>query len=208
MYNDSNFATNPLAVLPPIKEPHRYTLAEYLRREERSEELHEYLDGIIIKLPMAKTPHNVITANVAFVLKSAIRLNNKNYWVMTGQQLIYMPKLNYSRYPDVLVVCEAPLFYDKNEVLLLNPVLIVEVLSKGTRTYDRTSKFDEYKTIDTFKEYLLIDQKKCHIENRFREEPHLWRDTEYKDINGLIYLKSLDFSIEIADIYEKIVFKK
>ena len=127
--------------------------------------------------------------------------------VLGGQQLIYMPKRNISRYPDVLVVCEAPLYYDSNEQLLINPILIVEVLSKSTRNYDRNGKFDEYKTLDSFKEYLLIDQKKCHIERRFREEPDLWRDSYFTEINQSIHLKSLDCSIDLSDIYENILLK-
>ncbi len=207
MYSDSNLAINPLAILKPTKEPHRHTLAEYLRREERSQELHEYNNGIITKLPMALGPHNEITINVGHVLKNAVKPLTTKYRVFGAQQLVYMPKLNISRYPDVLVVCEAPLYYDDNEQLLINPILIVEVLSKSTRSYDRAGKFDEYKSIDTFKEYLLIDPKKCHVERRFREEPDLWRDTTFTDINQSLPLKSLNCSIDLKDIYENITFK-
>ena len=207
MFDDSNIVINPLAILPPKKEPRLYTLAQYLRREERSEELHEYINGIITKLPMALGPHNEITMNVAAALKNAIKSLTQKYRIFGAQQLIYMPKKNISRYPDVLAVFEAPLYYDSNEQLLINPILIVEVLSKSTRNYDRNGKFDEYKTLDSFKEYLLIDQKKCHIERRFREEPDLWRDSYFTEINQSIHLKSLDCSIDLSDIYENIELK-
>ena len=195
MFNDMNIAIrpeNPLAILKPEKEPRRYTLSEYIRKEERSNELHEYYDGIITKLPMAKTPHNIISANITAELVFAFRTNNLDYTVLANQQLVYLPKLNFSVYPDVLVVCETPQHYDKNQVLLINPVLIVEVLSKSTGKYDRTTKFDEYKTLDSFQEYVLINQKKCSVEIRFREEPGLWREKVYTNINDKILLKSVN----------------
>jgi Uma2 family endonuclease len=208
MYNDSPFLdtpTNPLAVIEPQREPHRYTLTEYLRREERSNELHEYYDGIITKLPMARGPQNDIIVNMATTLKTILKAAQKTYYVRSGQQAIYLPKLNFSLYPDVIVVSETPQYFDKNEVLLINPLLIVEVLSKGTRKYDRTTKFEEYKTLDSFKEYVLIDPKKCHIQTRFREERNLWRETDYEDKNDIILLNSLQISIPIVDIYDNII---
>ena len=153
---------------------------------------------------MARGPHNTITANVSAEIKIAGRATKKNYWVMTGQQLVYLPKLNFGLYPDVLVVSDTPQYFDKNEVLLINPILIVEVLSKSTKKYDRTEKFDEYRTLDTFKEYVLIDQKKCHIEVRYRETPNTWRYTVVTDMGGSLFLESLGCSISVADIYENV----
>jgi Uma2 family endonuclease len=213
MYNDNDttldFAPNmPLAVLEPahetFKEPRHYTLTEYLKREKDSMELHEYCNGIIIKLQMAKGPHNDITVNISAALKYTLRQTGKTYFVRNGQQVVYMPELNFGRYPDVLVVSETPQYFDKNEVLLINPLVIVEVLSKGTKKYDRTEKFDEYRTLDSFREYVLIDQKRCHIEIRYRETPDTWRYTTVTDINGSIFLKSLNCSILVSDIYDNI----
>ncbi|MDZ7881013.1 MAG: Uma2 family endonuclease [Saprospiraceae bacterium] len=126
--------------------------------------------------------------------------------IFNSQQLVYLPQLNFSLYPDVLVVCETPQYYDTNQVLLVNPVLIVEILSKSTGKYDRTTKFDEYKTLDSFKEYVLIDQKKCRVETRFKEEPDLWREKRYTSITDSVLLKSLDCSIDMDMIYRKIQF--
>ena len=208
MFDDSNIANNPLVVLPVEKEPRLYTLAEYLRKEERSNELHEYYNGIIKKLPMARGPHNIITANMTTALNVVFMAHDKDYFVMNSQQLVYLPELNFSLYPDVLVVCETPKYFDNNEVLLINPILIVEVLSKSTGKYDRTTKFDEYKTLDSFKEYVLIDQKKCHVETRFQEEPHLWREHTYTELTEKVMLKSVDCSIDMGMIYRKIELKK
>ncbi len=208
MFDDSNISTNPLVVLPIEKEPRLYTLAEYLRKEERSNELHEYYNGIIKKLPMARGPHNIITANMTTALNVVFMAQDKDYFVMNNQQLVYLPQLNFSLYPDVLVVCETPKYFDNNEVLLINPVLIVEVLSRSTGKYDRTTKFDEYKTLASFKEYVLIDQKKCYVETRFQEEPSLWREHTYTELSEKVMLKSVDCSIDMGMIYRKIEFKK
>lgn len=208
MSSNSNTATFPLAVLKPVKEVRRYTLAEYLQREERTQELHEYYDGIITKLPMAKGPHNIIVANMSAELIFAFRANNKDYTVMGSQQLIYLPDLNFSLYPDVLTVAETPQYWDKNEVLLVNPLLIVEVLSRSTKKYDQTGKFDDYKTLPSFKEYVLIDPDKCRIETRFREAPDLWRYNVYTSISNSINLRSVDCMLDMSLIYKNITFKK
>ncbi len=209
MFDDSNISTNALVVLPVEKKPRLYTLAEYLRKEERSHnQLHEYYNGIIKKLPMARGPHNIITANVTTALNVVFMALGKDYFVMNSQQLVYLPELNFSLYPDVLVVCETPTYFDNNEVLLINPIIIVEVLSKSTGKYDRTTKFDEYKTLDSFKEYVLIDPKKCSVETRFQEEPHLWREHTYTELTEKVMLKSVDCTIDMSMIYRKIEFKK
>ncbi len=211
MFDDSNISTisnNPLAVLTPTKEPRRYTLAEYLRFEERSQELHEYYDGIITKLPMARGPHNFIGANMIAALKYSVKKKDKKYLVSGLQQLVYLPVLNISLYPDVIVIAEKPKYWDENQVLLINPIVIIEVLSKSTKKYDRNGKFAEYKTLPSFQEYILIDQNKCHIQSHFKEEEHLWRDTIIEDMSQSLYLKSLDCSIAVSDIYEDIVFPK
>ncbi len=206
MFDDTNIAINPLAVLKKEKEPRRYTLAEYLRREENSSELHEYYDGIITKLTMARTPHNHISSNVVTALNNVLDAQDKNYQVLSGQKAVYLPAFNISVYPDVLVVTDSPLHWDNNEVLLINPILIVEVLSKSTGKYDRGDKFTKYKSLESLREYVLIDQKKCAVETFFREEQNLWRNTIVNDMGSSIYLKSLDCAIDLAKIYKRIVF--
>ena len=208
MSNEALAQINPLAILKPTKPLRRYTLAEYLRREEQAEALHEYYNGFIIKRPMVGLPHNIICANVTAAVCNEIEVNglDEQFTVMVSQQLVYLPELNLGLYPDALVVAEKPEHFDDNEVLLLNPILIVEVASRSTRKYDRTVKFDEYKTAASLREYVLIDQKQCRIESRFREEPNLWRETVETDIQKSIFLKSIGCSIDLARVYKKIVF--
>ena len=207
MFDDTNIAINPLAVLKPEKQPRRYTLSEFLRRAEKSEELLEYYDGIITKLPMAREPHNEIIINVGSAFKNAIKTNVKKYRVLGGQQKVYMPALNHGVFPDIIVIDDAPKYWDDNKVLLINPIVIVEVLSRSTKKNDRTSKFTDYKTLESFKEYVLIEQNKCLVETFYQAEPGVWHVTVCKNINESIYLKSIDCTIALADIYENIELK-
>ena len=207
MFDDTNIAINPLAVLKPEKQPRRYTLSEFLRRAEKSEELLEYYDGIITKLPMAREPHNEIIINVGSAFKNAIKTNVKKYRVLGGQQKVYMPALNHGVFPDIIVIDNASKYWDDNKVLLINPIVIVEVLSRSTKKNDRTSKFTDYKTLESFKEYVLIEQNKCLVETFYQAEPGVWHVTVCKNINESIYLKSIDCTIALADIYENIELK-
>jgi len=208
MTNVASAQINPLAVLAVEKKmPHRYTLAEYLRREENSSERHEYYDGIIKKVPTARTPHNLIITNVSTALDTVFENQNKDFYVMSNSQLVYLPGLNFSLYPDVLVVAENLMHFDTNQVLLINPILIVAVLSRSTRSYDRKQKFEEYKTLDSFKEYVLVDQNNCFVETRFRERPDTWVENQYTSLNDSVVLNSVGCSIDVAKIYRRIVFK-
>jgi Uma2 family endonuclease len=198
---------NPRAVIKPIREPKLYTLGEYLIREEKSQERHDYFDGEIKRIPMARGPHNEIAVNVTTAIKIALKSLDTIYRVFNSNQNIYLPKLNYGLYPDAVVICEEPEYHDANQLLLLNPLVIVEVLSRSTGKYDRGDKFREYTTAPSFKEYILIEQDFCHVESRFREERNLWRDTIVENMEASIELKSIGCSIALSDIYEHIVFK-
>ena len=198
---------NPLAEIKPVRSPKLYTLGEYLIREEKSQERHDYYDGEIKRIPMARGPHNEIAVNISTALKNAFKSLTTKYRVFSSDQNIYLPELNFGVYPDAVVVCEVPKYYDNNQVLMLNPLLIVEVLSRSTSKYDRGDKFEYYKTAPSFKEYLLIEQNFCQVETRFQEEPNLWREAKVAGMEAKIDLKSVGISIDLSDIYENITFK-
>ena len=202
----SDQALFPLATFKPKPKPRLYTLGEYLHREERAVEKHEYYNGQIIRLPVARGTHNEIAMNIATAIKFAVKSLPKRYRIFSSDQKIYLPTLNFGLYPDVLVVCEKPEYWDNNEILMTNPVLIVEVLSKSTKSYDRGDKFLEYKTLPSFMEYVLIEQTKYSAETFYREEPNLWRNNIVTDPTGTLSLQSLGCSIQMADIYEHIEF--
>ena len=199
---------NPLAVLKSKKNPRLYTLEEYLDKEAKAKDKHEYFNGKILKMPYARGPHNEIAANVIAAFKTAFKNLNQVYRIFASDQKIYFPELNYGVYADTLVVSEQPAYFDDGELLLINPLIVVEILSKSTQSYDRSGKFEEYKTLPSFLEYVLIRQDKYEVETRFREEPDLWRETIVSDLSSSFPLRSVGCSIALSDVYEHIVFEK
>jgi Uma2 family endonuclease len=190
----------------PQKEivPKSYSLLEYLAREERAKEKHEFYNGTIIKMPNTKFTHNLIAMNMAFVLKYILKSKKQPYFVLGDGQKVYIESENVAVYPDALVVFENPQFFGGREDMLLNPIMVIEVLSRKTSVYDRTTKFDLYRLIPSFKEYVLINPQKIDIETRFREDNDLWRITSYNTDNQDISLKSLDINVNISEIYENV----
>ena len=192
--------------LTGFREPKLYTFEEYLRREEKAVEKHEFYNGKIIKMPGGTDIHSKVSANAIFALKFVIRPLPKRFSVYTSDLKIYVEPSDIGVYPDALVICEETQFWQNRRDVIVNPLLIVEVLSSSTQAYDRLGKFDLYKLLPSFQEYVLISADKHSVETRFREEPDLWRIKTETDINNLVPLRSLGVSISMADIYEDIVF--
>ena len=186
--------------------PKVYTFWEYLAREERSKDKHEFYNGTIVKMPNAKYNHNLVAMNTAYALRNALKLLEQKYIVLGDGQKIYVESENVAVYPDALVIFENPIFYQNREDILLNPLVVVEVLSRKTGLYDRTAKFDLYQSIPSFKEYVLIDPKKISVETRYREAEDLWRITSHQTENQVIPLKSLNVVLAITDVYENVSF--
>lgn len=110
-------------------------------------------------------------------------------------------------YPDVIVVCDEPRFRDSQEDSLLNPALIIKVLSESTKDYDRGGKFEQYRTIESFVEYLLIAQDRPHVEHHTRQPDGSQLLQETNNLEDTIQLKSVPGSLRMADIYSKIHFQ-
>jgi Uma2 family endonuclease len=188
------------------KPTRKYTLEEYLRKEANSTHKHEFINGEIIKMPNARYNHNLIAMNIAIDLSYQTENSDKNYQILGSDQKIYFPSLDEGVYADALAVCEKPLFWDNDDLLLINPILVVEVLSKSTQKYDRTGKFDKYKTLESFKEYVMIRQNECYAEVWYRERPGLWHETIVTDIEGKLPLQSLGVEISMKRIYKNVSF--
>ena len=155
-------------------------------------------------MPYAKGPHNLITVNVIFELSLRFRTLEKKYLVFPSDQKIYFPSLDEGVYANALAVCEKPLYWDDQELLLINPIIVVEVLSRSTQRYDRTGKFDKYKTLESLREYVLIRQDQHYAEVWYREKPGFWHETIVTDINGEIPLQSVGISLPMPAIYQNV----
>jgi Uma2 family endonuclease len=179
-----------------------YTPEEYLELELSSATRSEYRNGAIIPMTGGTPDHNELAINLAALLKSTLR--GKPYRIFTTNQRLWIPNRNLYTYPDVMVV-EKPLQLQAGRTdTAINPCFIAEVLSKSTQDYDRGEKFSAYRTIDSFCEYLLIDQYSIHLEHYVRTAANQWLLSEYDAPNVTLSLSSLEAQIEIIDLYENI----
>lgn len=115
---------------------------------------------------------------------------------------IQIDAFNHFVYPDAVVVCEKIQHYKNRKDVIVNPLLIVEVLSQSTKKYDRGEKFTEYRTLPSFKEYVLVEQTFPSVTTFYREAEDLWRTTDYRSIEDSIPLHSLNVAIAMKDMYE------
>jgi Uma2 family endonuclease len=111
-------------------------------------------------------------------------------------------------YPDVVIVCGEPLFDDEQKDTLVNPTVLVEVLSKSTASYDRGEKFEHYRKLASLAEYLVIAQNKYHVERYIRQPDNQWLLSETNDIQKTIHLPSIECDLALADIYDKVEIDK
>jgi len=139
------------------KKPKFHTPEEYLEYERKSEIRHEYIDGEIYEMAGANKRHNRISVNVVRLLDNQLLERDCN--VYGSDMRVRITSIGKYTYPDVIAVCGEEIFEDETEDTLLNPMLIVEVLSKSTEAYDRGGNFEYYQTIESFQEYVLITQE-------------------------------------------------
>ena len=129
-----------------------------------------------------------------------------NCQAIGSDQKIYIPLANRGLFGDVTVYCGKPEFHDKNSYLLANPLLIVEVLSKSTQSYDKGEKFDLYRSLPSFREYLLVAQDKPSVQARYLQDPEndLWKYSNAEGLESSIRLQSIGMELKLKDIYSVI----
>ena len=154
-----------------------FSLEVYLALEETGEGKHEYYQGMIYDMTGASEPHSLIAANIIASLRPQLR--GKVCKVHAGDLHVMVEATGLYTYPDVLVVCGAPHFVGARREMIDNPTLIVEVLSPSTEQYDRGKKFQNYRTIATLCDYLLIAQDATRVEQFVRQEDNRWLLSEY-----------------------------
>ncbi|MDZ7879534.1 MAG: Uma2 family endonuclease [Saprospiraceae bacterium] len=185
-----------------------FSLAEYLRLEEQSTDKHEYHNGKIIKMGNTKFYHNLVATNTSRVLGNAIVSLPKTFLIVGDGQKIYIEPENKVVYPDGLAIFEKPEFHGKSQVLVTNPLLVIEVLSPRTEKYDESGKFASCCLLPSFKEYMLIDPRKFSIQIRYKNEKDEWETQNQIEATGSLHLRSLRVSLALAGIYANVVFPK
>lgn len=180
----------------------RVTIEQYLALERQAETKSEYLNGEMFAMTGASWNHNLIVANTVASLHNSLR--GKSCHVCANDMRVRVQATGLFTYPDVVVVCGEPELDATGLDTLLNPKLIVEVLSESAEGYDRGMKFVHYRTLPSLSEYVLIAQDKTHVERFARQEDGQWLFSETSDPASAIELPSVGCRLVLAEIYEAV----
>jgi phenylacetic acid degradation protein len=198
-----------LEVNDPPAEPYgdrRFTVREYLAMEEFSNVKHEYYKGEVSMMSGVKLDHIRITGNLIGDMRN--KLKGKGCEVLGSDLRVYVERNEFIAYPDLSIVCGKPFTLDDDEFNLLNPAVIIEVLSKSTAQYDRSDKFQRYQGLFSFQEYILIDSRSVLVEQFVRDEPGKWNSTKYKQLSDTVTIVSAGISLLLNEIYDGTGFPK
>ncbi len=179
-----------------------FSLEYYLKQEEQADFKSEYLDGKIIPMTGGTTNHNQIAVNITTELN--IALKNLDYRVYMGDVRLWMPERQIFTYPDIMVIKGSPIYYENRKDTIVNPTLIIEVLSPSTQSYDREGKFIAYRSIKSFQEYVLISQTQIYGEKFVKTGEKKWSLQEYYPEDNFITLELGAVSLKFTDIYHKV----
>jgi Uma2 family endonuclease len=178
------------------------TPEEYLAAERKAETRSEYFAGEVFAMVGASKRHNLIAANIIRVLGN--QLLERPCYVYPSDMRVKVSATGKYTYPDVVVACEPELFDDAENDTLLNPVVIIEVLSASTEAYDRGKKFEQYQQIASLMEYILVAQEPYRIEQYVRQNDKEWRYSEYHVAEDVIRISVIGCEIALKDAYAKV----
>ena len=184
----------------------RYSVEEYLEIERKTNQKHIFINGLIYPMAGAKPPHLRISGNVFGQLYKILE-DQSHLEVFNNETKIYLPQFNYYYYPDALVVAGKPEFASNEIGAILNPILIVEVLSDSTAEFDKGQKFAEYKTLPSFREYALIHQDKAQINSHFRDSDGIWQPSVVSGLDSEVHFQSIDVKVSLSKIYRNVSFE-
>jgi len=175
---------------------------EYLAIERAAEYKSEYVNGEVFAMTGASRKHNLIAGNIYGELRQ--QLKGKPCEAYPGEMRVKAPAARSYVYPDIVVVCGEPQFEDSYFDTLLNPTMAVEVLSKSTQSYNRLAKSAYYRTIDSLVEYLLVSQEEYRVEQYVKQADARWLLSDVRSLESVIELKSIDCSLALRDLYDRI----
>ncbi len=175
---------------------------DYLALERRAELKSEYFDGEIFAMVGASEPHNLIVINTLSEVRQ--QLKKRPCKTYANDMRVKVSPTGFFTYPDVVVVCGQAQFDDSQRDTLLNPILIVEVLSDSTKAYDRGRKFEHYRKLESLMEYVLIAQHRPHVESYRRQPDQRWVLTESDGLESRLRLDAIDCELALAEIYDKV----
>ena len=186
---------------------HKYTLEDYIELEKDSEERWEFFEGEVWSMAGASPNHEETVANLITSLNNGLRKNKRDCKVFGSNLRLKVPVYEPYRYPDVTVVCGTPIYENLLGLeMLVNPLLIVEVLSDSTESFDRGHKFIYYKSIPSFKEYLLISQTEVLVTLYTKQDDINWIRQDFNSLTDKVFLPFTNCEIALEDIYYDIEF--
>jgi Uma2 family endonuclease len=177
------------------------TPEKYLAIERQNEYKSEYLDGEMVAMTGATRRHSIIAFNIANELGP--QLKGRPCEAYISEMRVRIPERGYV-YPDVVVVCGEPRLEDDYLDTLLNPTVIIEILSESTERYDRTKKFAFYRTIESLNEYVLVAQDEYRIEQYTKQPDGRWLLTDHRSLSDVVELASVQCTLALREVYEKV----
>ena len=189
-----------VSLSPELKKS--YTAEQYLALEVDSDIRSEFRDGEIVEMTGRTPDHNRLSSALNALLWLSLR--KQPYSVFVTNQRLWIPAANLYTYPDVMVIADPVGLQPGRKD---NPILIAETLSTSTEGYDRGDKFAHYRTIETFQEYVLINQYQLRVEHYVKQGEHQWLFTEYSGLETSFKLSAVPVEIALADLYEAVEFK-
>ncbi|MDX2302474.1 MAG: Uma2 family endonuclease [Microscillaceae bacterium] len=186
-----------------LPEEKYYSKAEYFALEKEKQEKYEYHDGQVYAMSGGTLRHSLLCSNIVYQLNGKLR-SKKDCLALESNLKIDIFTRNHYLYADAFVICGKPVFSEDREDIVQNPVLIVEVLSKSTESYDRTGKFDKYRSLPSFKEYVLIAQSEMRVEVFFKQDESHWFYRVYTQPEETVALQAIAVQINVKDIYDKV----
>ena len=187
----------------PIPVSDKISRADYLTHERTAKTRSEWIDGQVVAMTGGSRAHNLIVTNLVRELSS--RLRGGPCEVYSNDLRVGIQTANLYTYPDV-VVCDPPEFEDDQFDTLLNPTLIVEVLSPSTESYDRGKKFERYRSIETLRNYLLVAQDQPRVERFQRREGGFWMFSDRVGLDATLELETPGVALPMSEIYDRIEF--
>ena len=178
----------------------RKSIEEYLATEETAEQRSEYRNGEIIAMAGGSINHNRIIRNFSRLIESQV------YEVFISDLRLWIPTYNEYTYPDILLIKGEPIFQENRTDTVINPSIIIEVLSKSTSNRDHGDKFAFYRSLNTFQEYILVNQYRVHIEQFRKNDDGNWLLSESDNQSGILTLANGLYQISHRDIYAKVKF--
>lgn len=178
-----------------------FSIGQYLELEEDAQVKHEYERGEILAMTGGSINHGILCGNAYSELRTELKKNGINCNAFGSEIRIHIEVADSIVYPDAMVICGAIETSSADTEAVINPILVVEVLSKSTESYDRGDKFYKYRQLDSFKEYILIAQQKPIVETFYKRESNVWEIARFTGLDATVEIKSVGLKIPMAELY-------